>query len=158
MPLGYPTCPDRLRLEPIGDDADEDDARYEIVATGTVASGYLGDPALTAARFGTDADGTRWWRTGDLVQRAADGCLSHRGRIDDMVKIRGRLVEPAEPERVLRALPGRRERARSCPTPPTAEARAWSPISCSNPTRRSPRVGCVRPSPARSRPISCPVR
>lgn len=106
VPLGYPPRPDRLRLEPIGDNADEDDARYEIVATGTVASGYLGDPALTAARFGIDADGTRWWRTGDLVQRAADGCLSHRGRIDDMVKIRGRLVEPAEPERVLSTLPG----------------------------------------------------
>ena len=36
----------------------------------------------------------------------AEGVIHLRGRIDDMVKINGKLVEPAEAERVLRSIPG----------------------------------------------------
>lgn len=105
VPLGVPTRPDRLRLEPLpGPDAPHD--RLQIVATHRVATGYLGDPDLTATRFGTDPDGTRWWRSGDLVRRDDDGCLHHTGRVDDMVKIRGRLVEPSEAERALHEIHG----------------------------------------------------
>ena len=50
----------------------------------------------------------RWviWRSGDLVWIDAEGVIHLRGRIDDMVKINGKLVEPAEAERVLRSIPG----------------------------------------------------
>jgi len=106
VPLGPPRDPGQLRLEPTGDRAD--DAR-EIVVRGVVAKEYLGDPELTARRFGVDADGTRWWRSGDLAREGPDGQLHLVGRIDDMVKIRGTLVEPAEPERVLHAIPGIRQ-------------------------------------------------
>ncbi|HEU5301273.1 MAG TPA: non-ribosomal peptide synthetase [Acidimicrobiia bacterium] len=106
VPLGRPRDPGRVRLEPTGDRADE--AR-EIVVRGLVAKEYLGDPELTARRFGVDADGTRWWRSGDLAREGRDGQLRLVGRIDDMVKIRGTLVEPAEPERVLHAISGIRQ-------------------------------------------------
>jgi len=106
VPVGFPNEPGRVRVEPMGD---APDAPREIVITGAVAREYLGDPELTAARFGVDADGTRWWRSGDLAEIDADGAYHLIGRVDDLVKIRGRLVEPAEPERVLHELPGIRQ-------------------------------------------------
>lgn len=68
--------------------------------------GYLDDDGLTAARFTVAADGGRWYATGDLFVTTDDGCHHHAGRIDDMVKINGLLVEPREPELVLRSMPG----------------------------------------------------
>lgn len=67
-----------------------------------LASGYLGDPRLTAERFG---DGTLY-RTGDIVRRRADGQLVHLGRADRQVKVRGHRVELGELEAELEALPG----------------------------------------------------
>ncbi|MFD5464490.1 amino acid adenylation domain-containing protein [Kitasatospora sp. NPDC127059] len=43
-----------------------------------------------------------WYRTGDLVRRADDGTLTHLGRLDSQVKIRGHRVELAEIEGALR--------------------------------------------------------
>ncbi|WP_075737582.1 non-ribosomal peptide synthetase [Streptomyces acidiscabies] len=71
-----------------------------------VARGYHGSDALTTERFTTDADGCRWYRTGDLVKWNADGRLEFVGRSDDQVQIRGVRVEPAEVSRAVAALPG----------------------------------------------------
>ncbi|CAB4888932.1 unannotated protein [freshwater metagenome] len=101
--LGLPTAPDRVRFEPL---SDEPDSVCQMVVRGLVALGYLGEPELTAARFGTDPDGTRWWRSGDIGEQLPDGAYRHAGRIDDLVKIRGKLVEPAEPEQALRRITG----------------------------------------------------
>ncbi|WP_203568775.1 non-ribosomal peptide synthetase [Aestuariimicrobium ganziense] len=70
-----------------------------------LASGYLASPETTRARF-VQADGSRWYRTGDLVVMDEAGRLHCRGRLDDQVKIRGHRVEPGEVESELKALDG----------------------------------------------------
>ncbi|MEU6239306.1 AMP-binding protein, partial [Kitasatospora sp. NPDC047058] len=70
-----------------------------------VALGYHGRPEATEARF-TAADGTRWFRTGDRVSRAPDGVLTHRGRLDGELKVRGIRVDPAEVEAEITGHPG----------------------------------------------------
>ena len=111
LPLGHPRGADRVRLEPVDpqEGAKPDDEVFELVVRGIVALGYLDDPAATAARFGADPDGTRWWRSGDLVRILPDGLLQLVGRRDDLVKVNGKLAAPAEPERVLLAMPSVRE-------------------------------------------------
>ena len=66
----------------------------------TVAHGYLGRPDLTAAAFGVDEDGTRWFRTDDVGHTDERSRLHVDGRIDDLVntgglKVAPRLVEEA---------------------------------------------------------------
>ncbi|MER5863028.1 amino acid adenylation domain-containing protein [Kitasatospora sp. NPDC002040] len=62
-----------------------------------LALGYLGRPEATEAAF-TLLDGERLFRTGDRVSSAPDGVLTHRGRLDHEVKVRGIRVDPAEVE------------------------------------------------------------
>jgi acyl-coenzyme A synthetase/AMP-(fatty) acid ligase/thioesterase domain-containing protein/acyl carrier protein len=105
--LGTITDPAIVRFDPV-DGADD---VFELVVRRDVVEGYWDDPVLTAERFGVDDDGVRFWRSGDLVSLDDDGVLHLRGRADDMVKINGRLVEPAEAERVIRTVPGVRAAA-----------------------------------------------
>jgi len=101
VPIGTPAHPADVRLEPVGDDG-----RAELVVSGPIALGYLRDPDLTAARFRTDREGRRWWRSGDLVTVGSDGLFRHAGRIDDLVKVGGRLVSPSDVTSVIAAIPG----------------------------------------------------
>jgi thioesterase domain-containing protein len=78
-----------------------------------LARGYLGKPALTAARF-VSAPGVgeaRVYRTGDLACFRSEGEIEFLGRFDDQVKIRGFRVEPGEIEATLQRLDGVREAA-----------------------------------------------
>lgn len=102
LPLGPMPGPERARIESV----DGVDGVGELIVRGSLIEGYWGDPDLTAERFGVDAEGVRFWRSGDLVRVDELGMLHLLGRADDMVKVNGRLVEPAEPERVIRAVPG----------------------------------------------------
>ena len=102
LPLGEMPGPDRARIEPI----DGADGVGELIVRGSLVGGYWRDPELTAERFGVDPDGVRTWRSGDLVRVDEDGILHLCGRADDMIKVNGRLVEPAEAEGALRAIPG----------------------------------------------------
>jgi amino acid adenylation domain-containing protein len=104
-----------------------------------LARGYLGQPALTAARFVPDpfstVAGARMYRSGDRVRwreervehegasahsrtdalthsrTAVPAVLEFLGRTDQQVKLRGFRIEPGEVEAVLAGHPGVREAA-----------------------------------------------
>jgi amino acid adenylation domain-containing protein len=107
--IGYPlatrlwvTLPgDRQRLAPIG-------APGELLIEGPLlARGYLDDSKKTKEAFIMDPEfitdlgltqGRRMYCTGDLVVQNEDGTLTHLGRQDSQVKIRGQRVEIGEIE------------------------------------------------------------
>jgi acyl-coenzyme A synthetase/AMP-(fatty) acid ligase/acyl carrier protein len=78
-----------------------------------LAAGYLGDDALTAARFvanpWTDDPRDRLYRTGDLGRYRPDGVVEPMGRADQQVKVRGFRVELGEVEATLARQPAVRE-------------------------------------------------
>ncbi|WP_235194106.1 non-ribosomal peptide synthase/polyketide synthase [Rhodococcus aetherivorans] len=79
------------------------------VSGGQAARGYLGRPALTAARFVADpfgGPGARLYRTGDLARRRRDGRLEYVGRSDFQVQLHGFRIELGEVEAALLRCPG----------------------------------------------------
>jgi acyl-CoA synthetase (AMP-forming)/AMP-acid ligase II len=101
--LGRLLFPDDTRLVPVDGMGD---GVTEVHMAGAIASGYLDDPQLTDAKFYQDADGRRWWRSGDLVRPDADGRFLHQGRMDDVVKVGGKLASPSDVTAVLLAIDG----------------------------------------------------
>ncbi|PIG69515.1 hypothetical protein AARAC_012045 [Aspergillus arachidicola] len=101
---------DHERLVPIG-------AVGELVIEGPIVGrGYLNNPAKTAAAFidppawlrqfrttyPGNPGGDRLYKTGDLVQYAADGSLRFIGRKDTQIKLRGQRIELGEVEHHIR--------------------------------------------------------
>ncbi|MBW4672727.1 MAG: amino acid adenylation domain-containing protein [Desmonostoc geniculatum HA4340-LM1] len=70
-----------------------------------VARGYLNRPELTLEKFIPNpfekSQGSRLYKTGDLVRYQPDGNLEYLGRMDSQVKIRGFRIELGEIETVL---------------------------------------------------------
>ncbi|HEX6947543.1 MAG TPA: benzoate-CoA ligase family protein [Acidimicrobiia bacterium] len=58
--------------------------------------GYWGDPERTAEAFRPP-----WFVGGDLVSIDEDGYVTHRGRADDAIKVKGKWFRPQELESVL---------------------------------------------------------
>jgi O-succinylbenzoic acid--CoA ligase len=90
---GTPLDGAEVRLDPA-------DGRISLAGP-MLASGYLGDPELTAASF---RDG--WFHTSDLGRWTPEGRLQVLGRADDVIITGGEKVHPAAIERVLTAQPG----------------------------------------------------
>ncbi|WP_029144704.1 AMP-binding protein [Microbacterium luticocti] len=70
-----------------------------------LADGYLGEPERTDRAFVCDADGTRWYRTGD-AGIVDDGVLRIHGRIDNVIVSGGINVSLDRVERVVRDVAG----------------------------------------------------
>lgn len=71
------------------------------------ARGYWRRPELTERTFvWSQGRGRRYYRSGDLGFRRADGCIEFRGRRDGQAKLRGFRVEPGEVEAALARCPG----------------------------------------------------
>jgi amino acid adenylation domain-containing protein len=70
-----------------------------------VGIGYFGQPELTVDRFRV-MDGKRWYLTGDLGSRDADGVFHHLGRVDNQVKVKGNRIELEEVDMHLRRAAG----------------------------------------------------
>ena len=76
-----------------------------------VSRGYLNRPDLTRQRYVHLADGTRVYRTGDIVRLLPSGPLSFVSRVDDQVKVAGHRIEPAEIAQTLEDHPQVRQAA-----------------------------------------------
>ncbi|WP_228771556.1 amino acid adenylation domain-containing protein [Actinokineospora iranica] len=75
------------------------DAAGQLLVGGPgLASGYLGMPEVTSAKFVADDTGEIYFHTGDRVSVRPDGMVVHEGRIDHEFKVRGIRVDPAEIE------------------------------------------------------------
>ena len=89
-----------------------DDAPGELCLGGAgLARGYRHLPDATAAKFPAHPTLGRIYRTGDLVQRAADGRFFYLGRLDSQVKLRGYRIELEAVETRLAECAGVRDAA-----------------------------------------------
>ena len=87
---------DARLLDPDGQPVADGAAGVLHVRTPSASPGYWNHPDHTRRVF---AGG--WFRTGDLLTRDADGFYYHHGRADDVFKVAGHWVRPADVERVL---------------------------------------------------------
>ncbi|KVL30853.1 amino acid adenylation domain-containing protein [Burkholderia sp. MSMB1835] len=73
-----------------------------------LALGYLNDPEKTSAAFVDDphCEGSKLYRTGDLVLEGPDGAYEFIGRLDRQVKIRGYRVSIEQVQQVLATADG----------------------------------------------------
>ena len=109
LAIGYPLQDKEVLL------LDENDAEVPTGSVGEIcvksryiSLGYWRDAERTKSVFRPDPLGSaaQIYRTGDLGVRAEDGCLTHVGRYDFQMKIRGFRIDAAEIETALRALDG----------------------------------------------------
>ncbi len=114
VPAGFPA--ERTEPFPIGKDCSCDtgmvvgsegrevprgDEGELYVKGGTVMRGYWNLPKRNAEAFFVDAQGGRWYKTGDVVKINEEGDYEYIGRRDRMVKRRGYRVELGEIEAAL---------------------------------------------------------
>ncbi|MEO1676877.1 MAG: acyl--CoA ligase [Pseudomonadota bacterium] len=99
--VGVPAGP----LVRVADEAENtllpQDATGEVVISGpNVTPGYEGNPEANAKNF-FEADGKRWFRTGDQGAFDADGYLVLTGRLKEIINRGGEKVSPLEVDGIL---------------------------------------------------------
>ncbi|MEK8049780.1 malonyl-CoA synthase [Ideonella sp. DXS22W] len=94
-----------------GNACDTDEIGHIQVQGPNVFAGYWRMPEKTAEEFTTDASGGRWFKTGDVGKRAADGFITIVGRSKDLIISGGYNVYPAEIEGFINEMPGVAESA-----------------------------------------------
>ncbi|XZG69925.1 amino acid adenylation domain-containing protein [Chitinibacteraceae bacterium HSL-7] len=100
-PIGRPRPGVEVRVcDPAGFAVQHGQSGELLLLGDALADGYTSDPQQTAARFIKLADGTRAYRSGDLVSLVS-GQLSFLGRLDDELKISGLRIDPQEVEQAL---------------------------------------------------------
>lgn len=106
VPIGRPIPGAEVRLNIDARRAAPLGAPGELWISGPgVARGYLGRSEETREAFVEDANGQRWYRSGDLARYGTDGQIEFLGRRDEQLKIRGHRVETGEIEATLRRHP-----------------------------------------------------
>lgn len=111
-PIGHTCSHLRSRvLDERGDDIPQGEEGELCISGRGVMQGYWALPEQTTRGFHVDAGGGRWYRTGDIVIEAQDGCYTYRGRRDRMVKRRGYRIELGEIESGLYRHPSIKEAA-----------------------------------------------
>jgi long-chain acyl-CoA synthetase len=110
--IGQPIPATRVRLVDKEDPAKPapDGEPGEIVVAGPqIMCGYWQRPDADEEVFVTDADGTRWLRTGDVGTIDADGFICIVDRLKDMIAVGGFKVFPSQIEAILYHHPAVRE-------------------------------------------------
>jgi amino acid adenylation domain-containing protein len=103
--LGHPFPEQEMGLFDSAGHPREDDTGEICLSGSQVTSGYWDAPQLTAERF-FEAQGRRWYRTGDLGRYVPGEGFSYLGRADRQVKIRGYRMELQEVEAAVRKATG----------------------------------------------------
>jgi malonyl-CoA/methylmalonyl-CoA synthetase len=113
--VGIPTPGARVRVVAPGGDATplpEGEVGELLVAGPGVCRGYWRNPKATADAFVVDAEGTRWYRSGDLGRYDLERDVYRIvGRIKELIITGGFNVYPLEVENELNRLPGIRASA-----------------------------------------------
>jgi acyl-CoA synthetase (AMP-forming)/AMP-acid ligase II len=106
VPLGAPLIDQHMGLFDSDGVQCKDGENGEICLSGSqVMTGYWQAPDITATRF-FEAEGRRWYRTGDIGRYDSGFGFLYGGRADRQVKIRGFRVELQEIEAVVRRASG----------------------------------------------------
>jgi amino acid adenylation domain-containing protein len=110
FPIGTICVPNLGRVvDEQGNDVPTGEPGELVVHGPNVMKGYWNLPEQNAAAFLVDAEGRRWYHTGDIVTEHPGGEYIYRGRRDRMVKRRGYRVELGEIEAALARHPDIRE-------------------------------------------------
>ncbi len=109
VPIGTPFPGQRGVLLDEDLEVIEGEGRGELALAGTqVTSGYLDAPEKTKDCFIelSEGPGVTLYRTGDLVERDAEGVLHYIARTDNQIKLRGYRIELNEVDEALRRATG----------------------------------------------------
>jgi amino acid adenylation domain-containing protein len=120
--------------------------------SGPTMLGYWSDSERTNASIRVDANGERWYRTGDLVVDDGGGVLTFVGRRDRMVKRHGYRIELGEIEAGLYKLEGVDEAAAVAVDSPAGEGKIIIAFLSMKPGEKPPGIIALKQFCAKNLP------